>query len=148
MSARETAIAALHGRLVTLLAVRNPAPLVLRGETIPQRIPPGGLVVLRDGETVEETPILSPLAWQIEHRAEVEITVAGATPAARNTLLDALLVDVGTAITTNRTLSGAVEWAQPGSASFEDVEFEGAAAARAAAIPITLWFTVAGSPLA
>ena len=148
MSARETAIAALHSRLVASIGLRNPAPLVLRGETIPQRIPPGGLVVVRDGETVEETPILSPLAWQIEHRADVEITVAGATPAMRNTLLDALLVDIAAAIAANRTLSGAVEWVQPGSASFEDVEFEGAAAARAAAITITLWFTVAGSPLA
>ena len=148
MSARETAIAALHSRLVTSLAVRNPAPLVLRGETIPQRIPAGSLVVVRDGETVEETPILSPLAWQIEHRAEVEITVAGATPAARSTLLDALLVDVAAAIAGSRTLGGAVEWALPGSPSFEDVEFEGSAAARAAAIPVTLWFTVAGSPLA
>ncbi len=148
MSVRETAIAALHSRLVTSLAVRSPAPLVLRGETIPQRIPAGGLVVVRDGETVEETPILSPLAWQIEHRAEVEITVAGVTPAARNTLLDALLVEIAAAIAGSRTLGGAVEWAQPGSAAFEDVEFEGAAAARAAAIPITLWLTVAGSPLA
>jgi hypothetical protein len=148
MSARETAIAALHSRLVTSLAARSPAPLVLRGETIPQRIPAGGLVVVRDGETVEETPILSPLAWQIEHRADVEITVAGATPAARNALLDALLMDVAAAIAGSRTLGGAVEWAQPGSASFEDIEFEGAAAARAAAVPVTLWFTVAGSPLA
>ncbi len=148
MSAREVAIAALHTRLVTSLAARNPAPVVLRGETIPQRIPPGGIVVVRDGETVEETPILSPLAWQIEHRAEVEVTVAGATPAARSSLLDTLLVDVAAAITANRTLGGTVEWAQPGSASFEDVEFEGAATARAAAVPITLWFTVAGSPLA
>jgi hypothetical protein len=148
VSTRENAIAALHSRLATSLAARNPAPLVLRNETIPQRIPPGGLVVVRDGETVEETPILSPLAWQIEHRAEVEITVAGATPSARSTLLDALLVDVAAAIAANRTLSGAVEWLQPSSASFEDVEFEGAAAARAAAIPVTLWFTTAGSPLA
>ena len=148
MSARETAIAALHSRLVIQLVVRNPAPLVLRSETIPQRIPAGGLVVVRDGETVEETPILSPLAWQIEHRAEIEVTVAGATPAARNTLLDALLVEIAAAIAGSRTLGGAVEWAQPGSAAFEDVEFEGAAAARAAAIPVTLWFTVAGSPLA
>ncbi len=147
MSARETAIAGLHSRLVTSLAARNPAPLVLRGETIPQRIPSGGLVVVRDGESVEETPILSPLAWQIEHRAEVEITVAGATPAARNTLLDALLVDIAAAIAGSRTLGGAVEWAQPGSASFDDVEFEGAAAARAASVPVTLFFTVAATPL-
>ncbi len=148
MSARETAIAALHGRLVASLALRNPAPAVLRGETIPQRIPVGGLIVIRDGETVEETPILSPLAWQVEHRAEIEITVAGATPAARTALLDALLVDIATAITANRTLGGAVEWAQPGAAEFQDVEFEGAAAGRAASAPVTLWFTVAGSPLA
>ncbi len=72
MSARETAIAALHSRLVTSLAVRNPGPTVLRGETIPQRIHAGGLVVVRDGEAVEETPILSPLAWHIEHRADME----------------------------------------------------------------------------
>ncbi len=137
MSARETAIAALYSRLVTSLAVRNPAPVVLRGETTPQRIPAGGLVVVRDGETVEETPILSPLAWQVEHRAEVEVTVAGATPAARNTLLDALLVDVAAAIAANRTLGSAVEWAQPGSASFEDVEFEGAAGSRLLPTPMT-----------
>ena len=148
MSTRETAIAALHGRLAAALATRNPAPLVLRGETVPQRLPPGGLVVIRDGETVEETAILSPLAWAIEHRAEVEVTVAGATPAARNAQLDALLVDIAAAITADRTLGGAVEWAQPGASDFEDVEFEGAAAARAASVPVTLFFTVAGSPLA
>ena len=145
---RETAIAALHGRLAIALAGRNPAPLVLRGETLPQRLPPGGLVVIRDGETVEETAILSPLAWAIEHRAEIEVTVGGATPAARNALLDALLVDIAGAITADRTLGGAVEWAQPGAPDFEDVEIECAAAARAASVPVGLFFTVAGSPLA
>lgn len=148
MSQRETAIAALYARLTAALAVRSPAPTVLRNETVPQRLPSGGLIVLRDGDTVEETPILSPLAWQVEHRAEIEVTVAGATPAARSALLDALLVDVAAAVAAHRTLGGAVEWAQPGSPSFEDVEFEGAAAARTAAIPVSLFFTAAGSPLA
>ena len=142
MSIRETAITALQSRLALSLALRNPAPKLLRNETVPQRLPPGGLVVLRDGETVEETPILSPLAWQIEHRAVVEV-VAGSTA-----LLDALLVEIGAAITADRTLGGAVEWAQPGAPAFDDVETEGAAASRAAAIPVTLVFTVAGSPLA
>ena len=148
MSMRETAIAALHSRLAAFLAGRNPAPLVLRGETVPQRLSNGGLVVIRDGETVEETAILSPLAWAIEHRAEVEVTVGGTTPAARTILLDALLVDIAAAITADRSLGGAVEWAQPGAPDFEDVDFEGAAAARAASVPVTLFFTVAGSPLA
>jgi hypothetical protein len=68
-------------------------------ETVPQRLPPGGLVILRDGDTVEETAILSPLSWQIEHRAEIEVTMAGATAAARAALLDAILVDIAAAIT-------------------------------------------------
>ena len=142
MSVRETALAALAARLGEALATREPAATVLRNETVPQRLPPGGLVVVRDGETVEETAILSPLAWAVEHRAEVEVvTGTGA-------LLDALLVDIAAAIAGDRTLGGAVEWAQPGAASFEDAETEGAAAARAASIPVTLSFTVAGSPLA
>jgi hypothetical protein len=147
MSRRETVIAALHGLLHAALAARSPAPLVLRNETVPQRLPPGGLVVLRDGETVEETPILSPLTWQVEHRAEIEVTAAGASSAARTTLLDALLVDIATAIAGDRTLGGAVEWANAAAPDFEDVEFEGAAAARAATIPVTLFYTAAGSPL-
>jgi hypothetical protein len=142
MSVRETALAALTARLGAALAARNPAPKVLRNETVPQRLPPGGLVVVRDGETVEETPILSPLAWAIEHRAEVEVV------AATGALLDALLVDIAAAIAGDRTLGGAVEWAQPGAPSFDDAETEGAAAARAASVPVTLSFTVAGSPLA
>jgi hypothetical protein len=146
MSVRESALAALHARLGAALASRVPPPVVLRGETAPQRLPAGGLVVLRDGETVEETAILSPLAWAIEHRAEIEVTVAGATPAARTALLDALLMDIAAAISADRTLGGAVDWAQPGAPSF--VEFEGAAAGRAASLPVTLFYTVAGSPLA
>ncbi len=141
MSVREAALAALSARLGAALAARNPASELLRNETVPQRLPPGGLVVLRDGETVEETPILSPLAWQIEHRAVVEVV------AASNTLLGALLMEIGAAITADRSLGGMVEWAQPGAPSFDDVETGGAAASRAAALPVTLVFTVAGSPL-
>jgi len=68
VSSRETAIAALHSGWSPSLAVRTPCRRAPRRD-IPQRIPRGGLVVVRDGEAVEETPILSPLAWQIEHRA-------------------------------------------------------------------------------
>ncbi|RAI55162.1 hypothetical protein [Roseicella frigidaeris] len=142
MSVRETALAALFAYLGAALAGRSPAPKVLRNETVPQRLPTGGLVVVRDGETVEETAILSPLAWAIEHRADVEVV------AATGALLDALLVDVAAAIAGDRTLGGAVEWAQAGAPSFDDAEAEGAAAARAASIPVALFFTVAGSPLA
>jgi hypothetical protein len=148
MSARETAIAALHGVLVATLAGRDPAPSVLRNETVPQRIPAGGLVVVRDGETLSETAMFSPLAWAIEHGAEVEIVVAGATPADRDAALDDLLSAIGTAIATDRTLGGAVEWAGPGAPRFEDIVVEGAAASRAALVTVTLAFTAPATPLA
>ncbi len=148
MSAREAAIAALASALTSNLAALDPAPTVLRNETVPQRIPEGGLVVLRDGETTEETAILSPLRWQIEHRAEVEVIVTGATPADRAAALDSLLAAIGSAVAGDRTLGGAVEWSQPGAPSFTDAEFEGAAAARAATVPVTLWFTTTDTPLA
>ena len=142
MSTREAALTALLARLNASLAARSPAPSIRRNETVPQRLPAGGLVVLRDGESVVETPILSPLAYAIEHRAEIELL------ASDTALLDSLLMDIAAAITAESSLDGAVEYAQPGAAAFEDVETEGAAAARAAALPVTLFFTVAGSPLA
>jgi hypothetical protein len=148
MSTRETAVAALHGVLVAALAVRSAAPLILRNETVPQRIPAGGLVIVRDGEPVSETAMFSPLAWAIEHSAEVEIVVAGATPADRDAALDDLLSAVGAAVAADRTLGGAVEWANPGAPRFEDIVVEGAAASRAALVTVTVAFTAPATPLA
>lgn len=148
MSARETAIAALYGVLGTALDTRDPAPAVLRNETVPQRIPPGGLVVVRDGETLTETAMFSPLAWAIEHGAEVEIVGAGATSADRDALVDDLLSAIGAAISADRTLGGAVEWAGPGTPRFDDIVVEGAGASRAALVTVTLAFTAPATPLA
>ncbi len=96
-------IAALKFRKFSII---RKSPLLWHGQ--------GGLVVLRDGETVSETPILSPLAFAIEHRAEIEVL------AADNALLDALLVAIAAAITADPMLGGAVEWAQPGSADIRN----------------------------
>jgi hypothetical protein len=147
VSIREAAIAALHATIATALASRSPAPQVLRGETVPQRLPSGGLVVVQDGETAEETAILSPLRWQVRHVAEVVVAAPGATPDDRAQLLDELLVDISDAIVADRTLGGAVEWAQPESPSFDDLEFDGAASTRAASLPVSLWFTTSETPL-
>jgi hypothetical protein len=147
VSTREAAIAALYTTLSTALASRSPAPQVVRNETVPQRLPPGGLVVVQDGETAEETPILSPLRWQVQHVAEVVVAAPGSTPGERAQLLDALLVDIADAIVADRTLGGVVEWAQPQSPSFDDLDFEGAASVRAASVPVELWFTTSETPL-
>lgn len=141
MSARENAIAALAARIATALAARVPPPLVQRNTTIPQALPMAGLVVIRDGETANQTTMMSPLSYAIEHAAEVEV-VARTQPQ-----LDAILVDIAAAIVADRLLAGAVEWAEPSVPVFDDLTFEGAAPARAANFTVSLFFTVAASPL-
>lgn len=69
---RETILAALHARLLALTAT------ALRGDVLPERVPAGGLLILRDGEPGEgvltsdritETDILDG-RWD---NAEVEV---------------------------------------------------------------------------
>ena len=54
---RETILAALHTRISALPAT------ALRGEVLPERVPAGGLLILRDGEPGEPEVTLSPLAY-------------------------------------------------------------------------------------
>ncbi len=82
-SIRETILAALHARLQTIAAP------VLRGDVLPERIPPSGLIILRDGKPGEPEVTLSPLTYFYEHRAELEVVIqagcgAGAGRGARD----------------------------------------------------------------
>jgi len=68
---RETILAALHARLSALPAT------AVRGEVLPERVPAGGLLILRDGEPGEPEVTLSPLRYHYQHRAEIEAVVQG-----------------------------------------------------------------------
>ena len=78
---RETILQALLAALQTM-----PAATVLREEVLPERLPAGGLVILRDGDPGTPEVTLSPLQYHYEHRAEVEVIVQGKTPATRDHL--------------------------------------------------------------
>lgn len=74
-----------------------------------------GLIILRDGEPGEAEITMSPLAYQYDHATEVEVFApdGAESPTA---WLDRVGQEIGRSIAANRTLSGAVEWAdiQPG----------------------------------
>ena len=70
---RETILSALHGRLLALSA------LTLRDAVLPERIPPAGLIILRDGQPGEPEVTLSPLRYHYQHRAELEVVVQAGT---------------------------------------------------------------------
>ncbi len=132
-TARETAITALLARVQGL-----PGITAVRNAAWPERAPAGGLVVVRDGETIEEEAMLSPLAYGIAHRADVEVFAHD--EAARDTIIAALAA----AIAGDRSLGGAVEWAEAGSPDYDTVAPEGTAAVAAATVPVRLMFTVLG----
>lgn len=135
---RETVLAALYARLSTLPAA------VLRGEVLPERVPPAGLLILRDGEPGEPEVTLSPLRYHYQHRAEIEAVVQGAD---RDAAFDTLCASIGTVIGADKTLGGLCDWVETEAPASIDLPIEGAAALKAAVITVVLHYTTTG-PLA
>jgi len=135
---RETILQALLAALQTV-----PDATVLRGTILPERIPTGGLLILRDGDPGTPDVTLSPLQYHFEHRAEVEVIVQGKTPAARDAAFDVLLAELATVITADRTLGGLCDWVEAEAPQPVDLPVEGAEALKAAIIPVILTYTMA-----
>ena len=132
LTTRETILQALHVLLQT-----QPAA-ILRGEVLPERVPPVGLLILRDGDPAEPAVTLSPLSYHYQHRAEVEAIVQAGT--GRDAALDALATGVGTVLSADRTLGGLCDWAEAEAPRPVDLAVDGAAALKAAVIPIVLHY--------
>lgn len=129
MSKREDVLSALLAAL--------PAG-TLRGEVVPERVPTGGLLILRDGEPGEPEVTFSPLRYHYRHRAEIEAVVQGA---ARNAAFDTLLTSIGVAIVADRTLGGLCDWVEAEAPRPVDLAVEGAASLKAAVIGIILHYS-------
>lgn len=130
-SIRETILVALHARLTALTAT------ALRGEVLPERVPAGGLLILRDGEPGEPDVTLSPLRYHYQQRAEIEAVVQGA---ARDAAFDTLTSSVGAALTADRTLGGLCDWIEAEAPQPVDLPVEGAASLKAAVIPVVVHY--------
>ena len=131
-SKRETILAALQAQLQTLAAQ------VLRGDVLPERIPPAGLIILRDGKPGEPEVTLSPLTYFYEHRAELEVVIQAGT--GRDALFDALAANIGAVLAADRTLGGLCDWVEAEAPEPVDLPIEGAAALKAAVITVVLHY--------
>jgi hypothetical protein len=139
LTTRERVLTALHARLQPLAA------LSLREEILPERIPPTGLIILRDGQPGEPEVTLSPPLYHYQHRAELEVVVQAC--ADRASAFDTLITAIGAALETDRTLDGLCDWIEPEAPASVDLPIEGAAALKAAVITVVLHYTTTG-PLA
>ena len=130
---RETILTALADLLSTI-----PHAPVLRGEVLPERVPPAGLMILRDGNPGEPGVTLSPLMYHYQHRAELEVIVQ--STAQRDSLFDALTAQIGAVIAADRSLGGLCDWVEPEAPEPVDLPVEGGASLKAAIVPVLLHY--------
>jgi hypothetical protein len=131
---REEVLAALLGCLQAV-----PAASVKREEPLPEKVPACGLVILRDGDPGEPEVLLSPLTYLWQHRAEIEVIVQ-TIPAEAPAALDALLAEVGSALSVDRNLGGLVDWVEWSAPQTRDLAIDGAAGLKGAVVTVTLHY--------
>jgi hypothetical protein len=137
-SKREQVLSALFGRLQEV-----PLASVKRKEALPQIVPAGGLVILRDGDPGEPDVTLNPVHLFYNHRAEIEAFVSPPAGGGGEALLDALLGEMSAALAADRSLGGLVEnlfWSAP---EISVLAIEGAAPILCARVIVTLEYLTA-----
>ena len=138
-STSEAVLSALHAALEAAL----PAGARLeRNSALPERVPPAGLLILRDGNPGAPEALLSPPLYLYEHRAEVEVIVEG-VGAAREAVFDALKLAVQAALAADRTLGGLCDYVIGEAPAPVDLAIEGAEGFKAATIPVVLTYGTA-----
>jgi hypothetical protein len=101
-SKAEQVLEALRAVLETV-----PGATVQRNSVLPENIPAGGLIVLRDGDPGEPERALGGFgSTYYQHAVEIEAYVEEGDAAARDAGFDALLQDIGAALEADPTLGG------------------------------------------
>lgn len=135
---RETILQALFTRLQTMNGVK-----VLRNEVLPEKVPSGGLVILRDGDPGEPLITLSPLSYYWQHLAQLEVLVSNADAAQRDSELDDIFFNLATVINGDVTLSGLCDRVTAQAPVISTLGIDGAPSVKAATVNIELIYTTA-----
>jgi hypothetical protein len=86
-----------------------PDAVVDRNSALPERIPAGGLIILRDGDPGEpEQPLGGFGSTYYQHTVEIEVYVEEGNAAARDAAFDDLLQQIGAALEADPTLGDLV----------------------------------------
>jgi hypothetical protein len=84
-----------------------PDPVVERNSVLPEKIPDGGLIILRDGDPGEPEQALGGFGnAYYQHAVEIEVYIDEGNAAIRDADFDALLQQIGVALETDPTLGG------------------------------------------
>jgi hypothetical protein len=84
-----------------------PGATIDRNSGLPEKVPAGGLIILRDGDPGEPEQALGGFeSAYYQHEVEVEVYVEEGDAAARDAAFDALLQQIGAALEADPTLGG------------------------------------------
>jgi hypothetical protein len=84
-----------------------PDATIERSGVLPENVPAGGLIVLRDGDPGEPEQALGGFGTSYyQHAVEIEVYVEEGDAAARDPAFDELLQRIGTALDADPTLGG------------------------------------------
>lgn len=133
-SVREQILAAL---LVCLEAV--PGATAKREAPLPETVPAGGLIILRDGDPGDPEVVLSPVSYLWEHQTEIEVILQRGQND-DSAALDTLLVAVGAALAADRSLGGLAEWLDWGAPKTSGLAIDGAGTLRGATVLVTIHY--------
>lgn len=134
---RETVLQALFARLSGIIG-----PHVLRNANLPERVPAGGIVILRDGDPGEPDVTLNPRTEFYAHRVEIEVYVPRDPTGGGEAALDTLLGSIGAALRINPSLGGLAENLTPSAPETGALAIEGAAPVLTARLVVTVEYLV------
>jgi hypothetical protein len=84
-----------------------PGATVERNSVLPEKVPAGGLIILRDGDPGEPERALGGFgSTYYQHAVEIEVYLEEGDAAARDAAFDALLQQIGVALDAEPTLGG------------------------------------------
>jgi hypothetical protein len=101
-SKTEQVLEAVKSLLITVLGAK-----VERNTAVPEKIPVGGLIVLRDGDPGEPETALGGFGGvYYSHGIEIELYIEQGDAAARDAAFDTLVQSIGTTLEADPTLGG------------------------------------------
>jgi len=101
-SKAEQVLDAIRAQLETV-----PGAAVERNSVLPEKVPTGGLIILRDGDPGEPEQALGGFgSAYYQHAVEIELYVEEGDAAARDAAFDELLQQIGVALNADTTIGG------------------------------------------
>jgi len=125
-----------------------PGATIDRNSVLPEKVPGGGLIILRDGHPGEPEQALGGFgSTYYQHAVEMEVYLEEGDAAARDAAFDALLQEIGAALETDPTLGGLAFGLTYGRPEPAIEAIAGAPAIKSATLSVTVDYE-AGAPLA